>query len=392
MVKTLYAFFMRILHTADWHLGKSLKNFDLLDGQRYALQQLTDLIRSEKPDVLLIAGDIYDRAIPPARAVELFDEVMSEIVLGLKVPVVAIAGNHDSSERIAYFNGILQRQGLHIFGKPGINSPVVLRDAHGEVHFHPIPYTEPTDLRLPKDESACFDSHEAVMRHMVENIVNGMSSQARHVAVGHAFISGGEGCESERALLSVGGASVVPADVFAPFHYTAQGHLHRPQSFLDGRVRYSGSLLKYSFSEADHQKVFLIIEMDEEGEVQTKKIPIAHKQDIRRVKGYVRNGVFQLADNQLSVHQDDLLEVTLLNEEPVINAMEIVQRQYAGALELRQPNAYRSTSESRLSTEQLAKIDDREIAREFFLRYLPNLDATHEKIITQIIREIQPEA
>lgn len=132
--------------------------------------------------------------------------------------------------------------------------------------------------------------------------------------------------------------------------------------------------------------------MDEEGEVQTKKIPIAHKQDIRRVKGYVRNGVFQLADNQLSVHQDDLLEVTLLNEEPVINAMEIVQRQYAGALELRQPNAYRSTSESRLSTEQLAKIDDREIAREFFLRYLPNLDATHEKIITQIIREIQPEA
>lgn len=383
---------MRILHTADWHLGKSLKNFDLLDGQQYALQQLTDLIRSEKPDVLLIAGDIYDRALPPARAVDLFDEVISEIVLGLKVPVIAIAGNHDSAERIDYFNGLLQRQGLHIFGKPGISMPVVLCDAHGEVYFHPIPYTEPTALCLPEDDKSRFDSHEAVMRHLVENIAKGMSSQARHVAVGHAFISGGEGCESERALLSVGGASVVPAEVFTPFQYTAQGHLHRPQSFMDGRVRYSGSLLKYSFSEADHQKVFLMVEMDEKGNVQTEKIPIAHKQDIRRVRGYVRNGVFQLADNQSSVHQDDLLEITLLNEEPVINAMEIVRRQYAGVLELRQPNAYRNTSESRLSTEQLSKMDDREIAREFFLRYLPDLDATHEKIITQIIREIQPEA
>lgn len=392
MVKTLYAFFMRILHTADWHLGKSLKNFDLLDEQRHALQQLTNLIRSEKPDVLLIAGDIYDRAIPPARAVELFDEVMSEIVLGLKVPVVAIAGNHDSAERIDYFNGILQRQGLHIFGKPGVGKPVILHDVHGEVHFHPIPYTEPTNLRLSEDENAFFDSHEAVMRHLVENIVNQMSSQARHIAIGHAFISGGESCESERALLSVGGASIVPADVFAPFHYTAQGHLHRPQSFMDGRVRYSGSLLKYSFSEADHQKTFLMVTMDEKGNVQTEKIPIAHRQDIRRVQGYVRNGTFQLAENQTAVNQNDLLEVTLLNEEPVINAMETVQRQYKYALELRQPNAYRSLSENRLSTEQLSKMDDKEITREFFLRYLPDLDATHEKIITQIIREIQPEA
>ncbi len=383
---------MRILHTADWHLGKSLKNFDLLDGQQYALQQLTNLIRSEKPDVLLIAGDIYDRTLPPARAVELFDEVMSEIVLGLKVPVIAIAGNHDSAERIDYFNGILQRQGLHIFGMPGVVKPVVLHDAHGEVYFYPIPYTKPTDLHLPENKNAFFDSHETIMRHVVKNIVNGMSAKGRHVAIGHAFISGGEGCESERVLLSVGGASVVPAEIFTPFHYTAQGHLHRPQSFMDGRVRYSGSLLKYSFSEADHQKVFLMVEMDGEGNVQTEKIPIAHKQDIRRVQGYVCDGVFQLADNQSSVHQDDLLEVTLLNEEPVINAMEIVRRQYTCALELRQPNAYRNTSERRLSTEQLSKMDDREIAREFFLHYLPALDIVHEEIITQIIREIQPEA
>ena len=383
---------MRIIHTADWHLGKSLKNIDLLEAQRYALQQLTELMRSEKPDVLLIAGDIYDRAIPPARAVELFDEVMSDIVLGLKVPVVAIAGNHDSPERVDYFNGILQRQGLHIFGKPGISPPVVLRDAHGEVHFHPIPYTEPTDFRLPEDGNAFFDSHEALMRHLVKNIAQQMPLKARHVAIGHAFISGGESCESERALLSIGGASVVSADVFAPFHYTAQGHLHRPQSFLEGRVCYSGSLLKYSFSEADHQKVFLIVELKEDGSVQTEKIPIVHRQDVRRVKGYVREGVFQLGDNQTKVSPNDFLEVTLLNEEPVINAMEIVQRQYAYTLELRQPNAYRKTSESRLSTEQIAKMSDTEIAKEFFLRYLPQLDATHEKIINQIIREIQYEA
>ncbi|MCS7019713.1 MAG: exonuclease SbcCD subunit D [Cytophagales bacterium] len=383
---------MRILHTADWHLGKSFKNFDLLQGQQYALQQLTDLIRSEKPDVLLIAGDIYDRSVPPACVVELFDEVMSEIVLELKTPVIAIAGNHDSAERIDYFNGLLQRQGLYIFGKPGITTPVVLHDAHGEVHFHPIPYTEPTNLRLPENDKAYFDSHEAVMRHLVANITRKTSSQARHVAVGHAFISGGESCESERALMSVGGASVVPAEVFAPFHYTAQGHLHRPQSFMDGRVRYSGSLLKYSFSEADHQKVFLMVEIDGKGQIQTEKIPIVPKQDVRRVKGYVRNGLFQLAENQATVSQDDLLEVTLLNEEPVINAMEIVKRQYPHALEVRQPNAYRNYSESRLSTEQLSKMDDREIARTFFLRYLPDLDATHEKIITQIIREIQLDA
>lgn len=390
MVKTLYAFFMRILHTADWHLGKSFKNNDLSGNQHHALQQLTELIRSEKPDVLLIAGDIYDRAIPPAHAIELFDEVMSDIVLGLKLPVVAIAGNHDSAARIDYFNGLLQRQGLYIFGKPGICAPVVLHDAYGEVHFHPIPYTEPEDFQ--QSDGVFFDSHEAIMRHVVENIAKNMSPRARHVAVGHAFISGGESSDSERALLSVGGASVVPADVFAPFCYTAQGHLHRPQSFMSGRVRYSGSLLKYSFSEADHQKAFLMVEIDRKGNVQIEKIPIAHRQDVRRVQGYVHEGVFRLADNQAAVHRDDFLEVTLLNEEPVINAMEIVQRQYPNALELRQPNAFRRMSENGISTEQFSKMDDVQIVREFFLRYLPNLDTTQEKIITQIIREIQQQA
>ncbi|MCS6967215.1 MAG: exonuclease SbcCD subunit D [Cytophagales bacterium] len=381
---------MRLLHTADWHLGKSLKNADLSQNQRYALEQLLDVVEKEKPDVVLLAGDIYDRALPPAHAVEIFNWAMSEIVLRLRTPVIAIAGNHDSPERIDYLSGMLHQQGLYIFGKPNIYRPVVLQDRYGEVHFHPLPFAEPANCNHFAGQAA-FSSHEEVLATWVKNIKMQMDPKARHVAIGHVFITNGKTSESERPLHTVGGASEVPAEIFSPFHYTAQGHLHRPQSFLAGSLRYSGSLLKYSFSEADHQKCFLIVEIDQYGKVTSEKISILHKQEVLSVEGYIREGVFQLQlrQNQNPPGKEDFLEVTLLNLEPVINAAEIIQRQYPFTLSIRQSCFIRQHEEQYTSAEEISLLSDVEIITKFFQRYLPEINAMQEKVIKELVEQIK---
>ncbi|MCX7160470.1 MAG: exonuclease SbcCD subunit D [Proteobacteria bacterium] len=230
---------MKILHSADWHLGRYLHGASLLEDQRLILEQFVDLARSEQVDVVVIAGDIYDRAIPPSEAVALLDSVLTRLVVDAGIPTIVIAGNHDSAERIGFGGRIFAQRGLTLRGTLNNLSPVVLSDAHGEVAFHPLPYVEPLFARhLPGGEDVT--DHQSAMTHLMSLLKAQRVPGQRNVLVGHAFVTGGSESDSERPL-SVGGSGRVGADSFDGFDFVALGHLHRPQSIGSDRIQYSGS-------------------------------------------------------------------------------------------------------------------------------------------------------
>src|SRR5215213_2888033 len=255
---------MRLLHTADWHLGRLFHGASLLDDQAHLLEQFVDVARAAKPDVILVAGDIYDRAVPPPEAVQVLDDVLSRLVIDLKLPVVHIAGNHDSPGRLNFGSRLLAERRLYVTGHlPPRCEPLVLNDRHGPVLFYGVPYAEPSTVRQCLECDGLND-HNAATGAVLDRIRENHPSGERAVVVAHAFVAGGRECESERPL-SVGGAGTVDATAFAGFHYAALGHLHSPQVLAGCNVRYSGSLMSYSFDEVGQAKGVYVVEMDGTG-------------------------------------------------------------------------------------------------------------------------------
>ena len=274
---------MRFLHTADWHLGRIFHGCSLIEDQAHVLDQFVALVREAKPDAVLIAGDVYDRAVPPAEAVSLLDDTLSRIVLGEGVPVVMIAGNHDSPDRLGFGARLLAAHGLTIAGRIDAVQPGVgFDDAWGRVVVHPLPYAEPAAVRDAL--SADISGHEAAMAALLERVRAVHPAGARSVLLAHAFVAGGAESESERPL-SIGGSGALDAVLFTGFDYVALGHLHRPQRAGADHVRYAGSLLKYSLSEADHAKSVSLVELGAPGELKIEHIPLAPRRDLRRVSG-----------------------------------------------------------------------------------------------------------
>jgi len=320
---------VKLFHTADWHLGKLVQGVYMTEDQRYVLQQLLQAIELEQPDAVIIAGDLYDRAVPPTEAVELLDELLEHIVIRLNTPVLAISGNHDSPDRIDFGTKLMESRGLFLAGtmKPELK-PVVLRDEHGEVHFHLIPYADPAQVRhLLQDEA--IRTHDDAMRAITLKLAAEMDKSARHVLVGHAFVTpGGEAeantSESERPL-AIGGAEHVSAAHFQPFHYTALGHLHQAHYVLNESIQYAGSPLKYSISEENHKKGFLIVELAGDGAVTVAKKELKPLHDMRRVAA-------PLEELERHPVNEDYVFVTLLNDNPVLYPMEKVRAVYPNAL------------------------------------------------------------
>ena len=244
---------MKFIHTADWHLGRQLSGVSLLEDQRHVLNQFLALVESEKPDAVVVAGDLYDRSVPPSDAVALLDEVLRQLVLELGTPTILIGGNHDGPQRLSFGASFLEKAGLHLrTGLERVDDPITLEDAHGTVDFYAVPYAEPAEVRNAFPEAEAH-THEAAMGFLVGRIAMARKQRGnRSVLIGHAFVAGGEESESERPL-SVGGAGTIPASLFSSFNYTALGHLHRTQTMGEKKtVRYTGSPLKYSFSAVSH--------------------------------------------------------------------------------------------------------------------------------------------
>ncbi|UUZ80743.1 exonuclease SbcCD subunit D [Paenibacillus sp. P26] len=320
---------MKFIHTADWHLGKLVQGVYMTADQRHVLLQLIQAVEEEKPDAVVIAGDLYDRAIPPTEAVESLNEVLEELVLRLDTPVLAISGNHDSPDRLDFATRIMEGRGLYLAGQLRKEPrPVVLKDEHGEVHFHLVPYADPAQVRFLLEDDT-IRSHDDAARALAERITSRMDPAARHVLVGHAFVTpAGEPkdntSDSERPL-AIGGAEHVRAEYFHPFHYTALGHLHQAHHVGDERIRYAGSPLKYSISEEHHAKGYYVVEMDGAGGVRVDKRAFMPLRDMRRIEATIE----EIERHPVS---EDYVFVTLLNENPVLFPMEKVRSVYPNAL------------------------------------------------------------
>ncbi|WP_030372603.1 exonuclease SbcCD subunit D [Streptomyces rimosus] len=298
---------MRFLHTSDWHLGRSFHRVNLLGAQRAFLDHLVETVRTENVDAVLVAGDVYDRAVPPLAAVELFDDALHRLA-GLGVPTVMISGNHDSARRLGVGSGLMRQAGIHLRTDPAnCADPVVLRDAHGEVALYGLPYLEPA---LVKEEfGARRADHAQVLGAAMDRVrddLAGRPAGTRSVVLAHAFVTGGAPSDSERDI-TVGGVESVPAAVFDGVDYAALGHLHGCQTITD-RVRYSGSPLAYSFSEEHHRKSMWLVELDAAGAVRAERLDCPVPRPLARVRGRLAD---LLEDPALARHEEAWVEATL---------------------------------------------------------------------------------
>jgi len=293
-----------------------------------------DIVKAERPDAVLVAGDLYDRAIPPPDAVEVLDDILCQLVLGLKVPVIAIAGNHDSPDRLNFGSRLLAQGKLHVVGRlPAQCAPIVIHDKAGPVWVHAIPYAEPSVVRQHLGCEQALD-HDSAMGRLLEQVRLANPEGRRSIILAHAFVAGGLECTESERPLSVGGAGTVDMARFSPFHYTALGHLHRPQSLNGGSIRYCGSLLKYSFDEVDQQKGVNLVEMAGNGECAVTSIPINPKREARRIAGLMADLLKGPNDRQ---SRDDYLEITVLDEGPVLDAIGRLREVYPNVMNIRRP-------------------------------------------------------
>lgn len=381
---------MKFFHTADWHLGKLVQGVYMTEDQDYILRQFIKDIEEEKPDAVIIAGDLYDRAVPPVEAVHLLDDFLDRVVMQLDIPVLAIAGNHDSPSRLDFGSKIMKDRACHITGTLSKEmEPVRLHDAHGEVHFHLVPYCDPSMVRHVLEDEA-IRTHNDAMEKITAHICAGMDPGARHVFVGHAFVTpyGEEKAntsESERPL-SIGGSEYVDARHFAPFHYTALGHLHQAHFITEENIRYAGSLLKYSVSEERHKKGYFIVEMDEQGEVEIEKRLLTPRRDMRTVEGTLR----ELINHPVN---EDYVFVRLTDDKPVLSPMEKVRSVYPNTMHIEQSmNSLPFSSVDSAAKPARSEISELERFREFY-RKVKGVEATEETedIFKEVLEDLLKE-
>jgi exonuclease SbcD len=337
---------MRFIHTADWHLGRSFYNTALIEDQGYVLDQLVDLARDTKPNIILIAGDIYDRAVPPTDAVKLLDDVLTRLVLELEIPVILIAGNHDSPQRLQFGARLMRSLKLYVYGTLAEPTTFIqMPDEHGLVCFYPMPYAEPAFVSEHFQDDSIND-HESALRVWLETIMQNHPAHARSVVLAHAFVQGGVNSESERRL-SLGGAETINSSVFAGFNFVALGHLHEPQSVGSEQIHYAGSLLKYSFSECHHTKSVSLVEIDATGICHIERIPLRAKRDVRVIEGHLND---LLKHPPTGVARDDFVRAQLLDKGALFDPMGQLRQQFPNTLFLNRPEFINPDSKPILPT------------------------------------------
>lgn len=321
---------MKILHTADWHLGKIVNSVHMTNEQAYILDQLMIIIKEEKPDVIIIAGDIYDRSIPPKEAVELLDQTLSRLITDFNIPVLITSGNHDSPDRLQFGRQLFRDRQLFLETKLTTDIPkVTLPDESGPVHFHLIPYIEPSDARLLFPDQH-IHSHQQAMEQITYAIKQRENMNERHVIIAHAFLTGGMESESEERLSMIGGSPYIDAHLFKDFNYVALGHLHQPQKVTKDYIQYSGSLLKYSFSEAKQKKSVTLVSLADDGTADIKRIPLQPKRDLRVIEGYFND----LLENDDILPSDDYLHICLLNDGQLLDPIGKLRKKFPNILRL----------------------------------------------------------
>lgn len=349
---------MRILHTSDWHLGRSFHREGMLAHQATYLDHLLEVVESERVDLVVVSGDIYDRALPPVDAVLLADDALVRLAAS-RAAVVLTSGNHDSARRLGFSSRLIDAAGVHIrTDASGVGTPVVLKDEHGPVAVYGLPYLDPAALVEPWSLSA--RSHEAALTTAMGRVRADLAKRPgmRSMVMAHAFVAGAQPSDSERDI-SVGGVSMVPTSVFDGMDYTALGHLHGRHTLTE-RVRYSGSPLAYSFSEADHLKGSWLVELDADGFAGAHFLEAPVPRAVARLSGDLET---LLSDPGLRQHEQSFVEVTLTDTARPSRAMDRLRQRFPHTLVLR--FAASAPSLGSLPASQTHARSDRDIALDF---------------------------
>ena len=383
---------MKIIHTGDWHIGKIVNEFSMIEDQRYILKELVKFIKEEKPDALIIAGDVYDRSIPPVEAVELLNDVFEEILIDNGVKILAIAGNHDSAERLSFGSSILEKHGLYIVGnREDEVKKVIIEKDNEKFNFYLIPYIEPGVLRK-KYENKDIKNHNDAMKFIVDSIEKDMNKAEVNIAVAHGYITLNreealkaqdedkykaaeiEVSESERPL-SIGGTDLIDGNIFNDFDYVALGHLHGRQKVGRESMRYSGSLLKYSFSEVNHKKGVTVVEIDDKNNIRIRHKELIPLRDMRTIRGPIDDLIE--AARQCEEGREDYIQAILTDKGELVDPIGKLRAVYPNVMLLRKEEGnsvldsltaasegYKSKSEIDLFKEYYERLGDGEFSKE----------------------------
>lgn len=365
---------MKLFHLADLHIGKQVHNVSLLPDQRYILEQVLEAVKEKRPDAVLLSGDLYDKPQIAREAEKLYDWFLTELT-ACGQPVLLISGNHDSAAHVGYFSDLLKKNQLYTTAPEftGVREPVTLEDEYGPVHFWLMPFLKPVDVRAAYPEEECPDVQTDSYHHAIGSVVAQMDvdRSGRNVLLAHQFVvknvgagadTGVEKTDSE--VLSIGGLDCVGADLFDAFDYVALGHLHRPQKVGRETVRYSGTPLKYSFSEANDRKSITVVDLGPKGDVRVSTIPLTPMRDMRRISGRfseVTDPAFYGAQER-----DDYLEITLTDDTDVPGAFSQLRTIYPNLLSLRYERTERAFDPSGITVKELEEADPFDFVSGFF--------------------------
>lgn len=384
---------MKIIHTADWHIGKTVAEHNLLEDQRYYLEQLVLLLAEEKADVLIVAGDLYDRSVPSGEAVELVDSILTEITAELGIPVLAIAGNHDSRQRLSFGGKLLQKQGLFLVGSLQKKIQMVtLSDDEGPVNFYLLPFFQPGDIR-PLFPDTPLRTPEEAYNYLLGETVKTLNHTQRNILITHGFLAGSEKSENEAVLsseLSVGGSDFICTGYFKDFDYVALGHLHAPQSAGLNTARYSGSLLKYSVDEANQNKKILCVECGAPGDIRISERRIKPLRDLRIVRGSFDD--ILSTGRETPSGTDDYVFAEITQSEPELEAMARLRSVYPNALGLKYINRASGGTVNTKNVETLRRQTPDEIFGDFYREITGEiLDPAKQALAKSIFHEVVEE-
>ncbi|EKO3821948.1 exonuclease SbcCD subunit D [Vibrio harveyi] len=378
---------MKFIHTSDWHLGRQFHHVSLLDDQQAVLDQLIQYIENNPVDAVVVAGDIYDRSVPPTIAIELLNKVVKRICGELNTPMILISGNHDGAERLGFGSEQMKNAGLHIISNfEDMLTPVVIEtESAGQVAFYGMPYNDPEQVRFAYQEPV--STHDQAHKLLAEKIAEQFQSEQRNVLVSHCFVDGAIESESERPL-SIGGSDRVSHEHFLNFDYVALGHLHQPQKKGEEYIRYSGSLMKYSFGEQNQKKGFTLVEIDKNGFVSGEHINLAAPHEMRIVEGELEQVIEQ---GKTDPKNEDYLLVRLMDKHAILNPMEKLRTVYPNVLHLEKPGMLIGV-EQEMAQAKLAR-SEIDMFRDFFSEAQDSqLSQEQDQAISDIIKQLSQQA
>ena len=350
---------MKLIHLSDLHIGKRVNEVSMIEDQEYILLKILEVIDDEKPDAVMICGDVYDKSVPSAEAVTLFDDFLCRLSKR-SIPVLIISGNHDSPERLAFGNRLMERAGIHIspvYDGKAVSLP--LKDEHGDVNFWLLPFVKPAHVRRFYEKET-IESYTDALRVAVEQMH--IDPTGRNVLLTHQFVTGAATCESEE--ISVGGSDNVDASIFEDFDYVALGHIHGPQNVGSNRIRYCGTPLKYSFSEEHHHKSVTVVKLDKKGELEVQLRPLIPRRDLRSIKGTFE----EVTDKSFyqGTNTDDYLQVILTDEEDVPEALGKLRVIYPNIMKLTYDNTRTRTNRIIEGAENVKRKSELELFEELY--------------------------